>query len=164
MLFRSEELPLVVADLPYQVANGNVIRVYEHDARSYVPDSETDATGDFLQRPRVGEWTLPKDLMDAHTLPGAKHAIMRVYGDSMAPYYMPGDRIIVDCADTTPSPSGPFVIWNGIAYTIVRLQVILGISPLRVRVISDNEKYENTENALSDLDIVGRVFGKWLLT
>lgn len=107
-------------------------------------------------------WRVPQDVIRSYTsAPASDLKIITVFGDSMEPSLMPGQRVMVDTADITPSPPGIFVVWDGLALVIKRVQVVAHSDPLRVVISSDNPRYQPYERTLSEAHIRGRVIGGW---
>ena len=107
-------------------------------------------------------WRVPQDVIRSYTpAPASDLKIITVFGDSMEPVLMPGQRVMVDTADTTPSPPGIFVVWDGLALVIKRVQVVPHSDPLRVVISSDNPRYLPYERTLDEAHIRGRVIGGW---
>lgn len=112
----------------------------------------------------VNEWQLPRDLLEGHVDGNSNIYMIRVRGDSMAPDLSPGQRVMVDISDKTPSPPGIFVLWDGFGLVIKRCEMVPHSNPGRVRVISANHAYSPYEVSLADAHINGRVVGKWQWT
>lgn len=87
--------------------------------------------------------------------------VIAVRGDSMQPTLWPGQRVMVDVNDKTPSPPGIFVVWDGLALVLKRIELVAGSDPMRVRIMSDNPKYTAYERTLDEAHINGRVVGVW---
>ena len=109
----------------------------------------------------ITSWSMPSEMLVAHTLPDSQLAVFRVQGDSMKPEYLPCDRVLVDKTSKSASPSGVYVIWDGLGFTLRRLDIVIGSSPLRVRIAPSNPSYATYEQLLADLHIGGRVIGRW---
>jgi phage repressor protein C with HTH and peptisase S24 domain len=77
-----------------------------------------------------------------------------VAGDSMSPTLNEGDTILINTSQTTLSPAGLFVIFDGLGLHAKRLEVI---NKDKVRVISDNNQYTAYEMNMAELNIIGRV-------
>ena len=82
----------------------------------------------------------------------------------MIPEFNPGDRVMVNTADRMPSPPGVFVIWDGFGLIIKRCEMVPHSKPPRAVLSSANSNYATYEAEISDLDIQGRVVGKWQWT
>ena len=82
----------------------------------------------------------------------------------MTPTFNPLDRVMVDLSDQTPSPPGVFVIWDGLGLVVKRVEHLAHSDPPRVRITSDNPKYQPYERILGEAYIQGRVLGKWYWT
>ncbi len=87
--------------------------------------------------------------------------IIAVRGDSMQPTLFPGQRVMVDIGDKLPSPPGIFVVWDGLALVIKRVELVVGSEPARVRLTSDNQRYQAYERTLDEAHINGRIIGVW---
>ncbi len=133
------------------------LRIQELDVRASAGDG---LTGD--NEKVVAEWSVPTDVVRFYsTAPSAELRIITVMGDSMEPTLQPGQRVLVDTGDRTPSPPGIFVVWDGLGLVVKRVQVLAHSEPTRVRITSDNAKYEPYERTLAEAYIQGRVIGQW---
>jgi phage repressor protein C with HTH and peptisase S24 domain len=90
--------------------------------------------------------------------------IITIYGDSMAPTFMPGTRVMVDTEDRKPSPPGIFVVFDGLGLVVKRIEHLLHSDPPTIRLASDNERYSTYDRPLNDVKIQGRVVGLWQWT
>lgn len=113
------------------------------------------------ETPVLAEWSMPEDLVQAHTTPDRRLAIIRVEGDSMEPEYHPGERVLVDLSRRKPSPPGIFIIWDGMGLVLKRVELVPGLIPRRIRLSSINPGYTPYEVELDEHTIVARVIGKW---
>ena len=110
----------------------------------------------------VAEWQVPNGIVRGYsTAPAHELRIISVMGDSMEPALLPGQRVLVDTGDKKPSPPGIFVVWDGLGLVVKRVQVIPHTDPARVRITSDNTKYDPYERTLDEAYIQGRVIGQW---
>ena len=110
----------------------------------------------------AAEWQIPADLFRAQTsAPLSALRIITIYGDSMEPELAAGARVVVDTTDRTPSPPGVFVIYDGLGLVVKRVEHIARSEPARVRLASDNPKYQAYELTLDEAQIQGRVIGRW---
>ena len=110
----------------------------------------------------VAEWQVPTEIVRGYsTAPAAELRIITVMGDSMEPTLMPGQRVLVDTGDRVPSPPGVFVVWDGLGLVVKRLQVLPHSDPTRVKITSDNGKYDPYERTVDEAYIQGRVIGQW---
>lgn len=85
--------------------------------------------------------------------------ILEVVGDSMTPTLVPGERVIVNTKDRSASPPGIFVVWDGLGLVLKRVEYVAHSEPPRVRIVSDNNRYEPYERDLGEAAIQGRVIG-----
>ena len=109
----------------------------------------------------LSEWSLPRQLLANQVGSTSTMRIIQVMGDSMQPEFNPGDRVMVNTADRIPSPSGVFVLWDGFGLIIKRCEMVPHSNPPRVLLSSANKNYSTYEMAVSELDLQGRVVGKW---
>lgn len=85
--------------------------------------------------------------------------ILEVVGDSMVPTLLPGEKVIINTADRSATPPGIFVVWDGLGLVLKRVEFVPHSDPPRVRIMSDNGRYEPYERELDDAAIQGRVIG-----
>jgi len=134
-----------------------MLRIDELDVRASAGDG---LTGDSEKI--VGEWQLPSEVVRYHSsAPASELRFITVLGDSMEPTLQPGQRVLVDTGDRTPTPSGIFVVWDGLGLVVKRVQALAHSDPMRVKITSDNPKYEGYERTLAEAYIQGRVIGQW---
>jgi len=133
------------------------LRIDELDVRASAGDGLT-GEGEKV----VGAWRVPTEVVRFYsTAPANELRIITVMGDSMEPTLLPGQRVLVDTGDKKPSPPGIFVVWDGLGLVVKRVQVLPHTEPTRVRIASDNAKYEPYERTLDEAYIQGRVIGQW---
>lgn len=106
-------------------------------------------------------WQVPADYWRAFVSHPAAVCFIQVVGDSMEPEYPSGERVAVDTSHTVPSPPGVYVVWDGFAFTLKRVELLLGTAPPVVRLSSNNPAYPPYERPAADVHISGRVLGKW---
>lgn len=110
-------------------------------------------------------WQLPRDLIKGQTsAPPSALRIITVTGDSNAPDFHPGQKVLVDTEDRVPSPPGFFVLYDGLGLVLKQLEIVPYSDPLRVRIKSRNPAYETYEMPLETVVINGRVLGRWQWT
>lgn len=113
----------------------------------------------------IGQWTMPRAAYaQMFSAPAERVRLIMVVGDSMVPTLHPGQRVMVDTGDRTPSPPGLFVVWDGLGLVIKRLEPVPGSNPQAVRIMSDNSRYTTYERTLDEAFINGRVVGLWART
>jgi phage repressor protein C with HTH and peptisase S24 domain len=158
-LLRGERRPVERREIVREAA-GLVIREYDVGASAGygAEPPELDGHG---ETPILAEWSMPEDLVRAHTTPGRRLALIRVEGNSMEPDYHPGERVLVDLSRRKPSPPGEFVIWDGMGLVLKRVELVPGTNASRIRLISINPGYTPYEVDLDEHTIVARVIGKW---
>lgn len=83
-------------------------------------------------------------------------AIIRVHGDNMEPTLYSGDVVLVDMARNVIEPSGGIYAVAFPDDTIMIKRVQMLYSERRVRIISDNTRYETIEVAPDQVIINGK--------
>ena len=73
----------------------------------------------------------------------------------------PGEKVLVDFRDTVASPPGIFVVWDGLGLVLKRVEFLAQSDPPKVRITSDNARYQPYERILEEAYIQGRVIGSW---
>jgi len=137
--------------------SGRMLRIDELDVRASAGAGLTAETEKIIDT-----WQIPAGLIRAYsTAPPAELHIITVMGDSMEPTLQPGQRVLVDTGDRRPSPPGIFVVWDGLGLVVKRVQMLPHSEPVRVKITSDNEKYDPYERTLDEAYIQGRVIGQW---
>lgn len=109
-----------------------------------------------------GTWGFPRDWLKYELR--AKPAdldVITIDGDSMSPTLEPGDKVVVDRSRTAPSPPGVFIVWDGMATVAKRLEFIPNSDPPRVRILSDNPRYQPYERTAEEVFVLARVLGRW---
>jgi phage repressor protein C with HTH and peptisase S24 domain len=86
--------------------------------------------------------------------------LFSVQGDSMTPTLLAGDTLLIDSTLKTPSPPGIFLLFDGLALVVKRLESIPQSTTRMVKVISDNPRYAPYEASIDESNVVGRVV--WL--
>ncbi len=104
-------------------------------------------------------WVVPVDYLhtELRSTEEADVDIIPVDGDSMVPTLMPGDRVMINRRQKAPSPDGLYAIHDGIGIVVKRIEVVLGSSPIKVLVKSDNPHHGAYEQLVEDIHVVGRV-------
>ena len=109
----------------------------------------------------VREWQLPSDVVRAARSGAAGLKMISVVTDDMAPALEPGDRVLVDTAETDASTPGVFLIWDGMALILRHVEIVPGSEPVMLRLATNNPKIAPVERRLAETVIQGRVIGKW---
>lgn len=110
----------------------------------------------------VGVHTDPADsFREAYGMDPRRIKILPVRGTSMEPELWSGQRVMVDITDTTPSPPGIFVVWDGLGLVLKYVEVVANSEPVRVRIASAHPAFKPYERNLEEAYINGRVVGVW---
>lgn len=110
----------------------------------------------------IGVHSMPTaSFREAYGISSSRIRIIPVKGNSMEPKLWPGQRVMVDIEDRTPSPPGIFVIWDGLALVLKYVEVVPNSDPLRVRISSANSAFQAYERGIDEAHINGRVVGVW---
>lgn len=110
-------------------------------------------------------WVMPASVLAPHTRGKPENIrIFTVQERAMAPELMPGETVLVDMADTVPSPPGIFVVADGLGHIIRRVAHVPHSKPAQVRISAVDAGYEALTMTLDGAGIVGRVIAKlqWL--
>ena len=138
----------------------------------HVPLLEVDARAgsgrfDYVAEDSDAGWPFDRDMLGA-LYEGAPDdlRLLVVRGDSMSPVLEDGDRVLVNTADTRPSPPGIFVLHDGVGLMIKSLELVPGLTPEQamIRISSANTHYSAYQRRISELEIKGRIiwFGRRL--
>lgn len=120
------------------------------------------AMGDEDAPAIVHVWRLPRELVRAASYaPPEKIKIVTLVGDSMPKTFRPYEKVMVDTSDTTPTPPGIFIIYDGLGLVVKRVEYVAHSDPPTVRIISENPDYPTYERTLGEAFIQGRVLGRW---
>lgn len=110
----------------------------------------------------IGTHSYPaQSFREAYGMPATHIRILAVRGNSMEPELWPGQRVMVDTADRTPSPPGVFVVWDGLGLVVKYIEVIANSDPMRVRISSAHPAFKSYERTLDEAFVNGRVVGVW---
>lgn len=143
-------------------AEVEMIKLDELDIRAAAGVAGVDPAEISQHVPVVAEWNVPRPwLQQIAPGPAPNLKIITVAGDSMTPDFQPNQRVLVDIADLMPTPSGIFVVWDGLGLAIKRVQFIPFSEPPRVEISSINTAYKPYERILGEAYIQGRVVGRW---
>lgn len=82
---------------------------------------------------------------------------IQVEGDSMKPEFLPGDQLLVDKRKTSIAQPGAFCLWDGDGYVVKFIEKVRNSDPPKVLVISENKRYQTTEELAEGLKVMGRV-------
>ena len=142
--------------------SADMVTLLEVDARAIsgpggmgeVLDSDRDAVTNKYYWPRA-------EFKRAFGVDGERVRLHNVIGDSMVTTLNPGEKVIVDVTDLIPSPPGIFVLWDGLGLVLKRVEFIAQSDPPKVRISSDNSRYQPYERLVGEAYIQGRVIGSW---
>lgn len=116
--------------------------------------AEISENGVVLSRFTDGYWNFPDSVRSGFRQIGKTHALP-VKGDSMEPTLVGGSVVFVDTSHVMPSPPDLYAVDYGDGLMIKRIELIPRSS--RVRVISDNDRYQTHEMDREELLVYGRV-------
>ncbi|MFD2207191.1 S24 family peptidase [Kiloniella antarctica] len=164
-------LPSNVVAIGREPDMGAVTTVREIDVRAGMGgggeagvDYWHDENGNSFPRDAVKEqWQFPTEHIRVKlSTPPEKAVIIEVEGDSMSPTLHSGDHVMINTADTRPSPPGIFAINDGLGLVVKRLEFIPHSEPMTCRVSSDNKHHTEYERSAEELQVIGRVvwFGR----
>ncbi len=149
-----------------RVADANTVSVNELDVHVAAGSGIADDAGQLMaaheQSAVIGVHTYPADsFREAYGINPGRVRIIPVRGTSMEPELWAGQRVMVDIQDTTPTPPGIFVVWDGLGLVLKYVEVIPNSEPIRVRISSAHKAFQPYERNLEDAYINGRVIGVW---
>lgn len=113
----------------------------------------------------AARWILPASLLASRTKEAPRDIrLFTVPDDAMTPELARGETVLVDMADTVPSPPGLFVLSDGMGSVIRRCAPVPRSQPPQVRISAASPHYEAYTQPLRDAAIAGRVIAKlqWL--
>lgn len=150
---------------PERRPDGDTIQIAELEVYA-AAGMGVDADGTIMERDEavavVGVHSMPTaSFREAYGISSSRIRIIPVKGNSMEPRLWPGQRVMVDIEDKTPSPPGVFVIWDGLALVLKYVEVVPNSDPLKVRISSANKDFMAYERTLDEAHINGRVIGVW---
>lgn len=87
--------------------------------------------------------------------------VLEAVGDSMLGTISPGEKVFVNVEDRVPSPPGIFVVWDGAALVLKRVEYVPNSEPPKVTISSDNPRYKPYDRLVEEAYIQGRVIGSW---
>jgi len=167
-VFRAEASNITVAGtgdrLEKRKIQSRQIDIPEFDVAAAVGQGDLSTEADENEKLKATDhWLLPRRYLAAFSEKPEALAIIKVAGDSMDPEYKAGERVLIDRSHILPSPPGIYLIWDGLGLVLKRIEVIVGSSdPLMLRISCINHAYSTYECALPEININGRVVGKWL--
>lgn len=109
-------------------------------------------------------WRLPDWVLGSiHAKPSMVAAI-QTKGDSMEPTLMSGDVVFVDLAHRIPSPDGLYAILDEFGGVVVKRLETEGRDDdgeVIIAIIADNTRHSRKREKLSQLQVIGRVAGRF---
>jgi transcriptional regulator with XRE-family HTH domain len=122
-------------------------------------------TGAGLQRAGqhpLSAWIVPREVLKTGSrAAGDSLKMLAVLTDEMEPTFRMNDRILVDTSDIKPSPAGIFVVWDGMSLVVRRVEIVSGSEPVKVRISTDNPRYQPVELLMAETLIQGRAVARW---
>lgn len=148
------------------VQQADVVSINELDVHVAAGAGMADDAGGLMKAHEasavVGVHTYPTEsFREAYGVNPSHIRIIPVRGTSMEPELWAGQRVMVDIEDTTPSPPGIFVVWDGLGLVLKYVEVVANSDPVRVRISSAHQAFKAYERNLGEAFINGRVVGVW---
>ncbi len=125
------------------MGNAGVVSAETNEHTGLVADDFTD-----------GFWSFPESVRNGFSQL-ARTLALPVKGDSMEPTISGGSFAFVDTSHLVPSPPDIYAVDFGDGLVIKRIELIPRSD--KVRVISDNERYQTYEMKRDELSVFGRV-------
>ena len=63
----------------------------------------------------------------------------------------------INCSQTHPSPSGIFILDNGVGLVAKRIEIIPSTTPQMLRVSEENSAFSSSQGRIDEIHIIGRV-------
>ena len=63
----------------------------------------------------------------------------------------------INCSQTHPSPSGIFILDNGVGLVAKRIEIISSTTPQMFRISSENSGFSSYQGWIDEVHIIGRV-------
>ena len=83
--------------------------------------------------------------------------LIKISGHLMAPTREHGDIVMVDTKRISPSPSGIFVLDDGVGLVAKRVDAISDSRPRVLRLSSDKSAYSKYQRRIDEVRVIGRV-------
>lgn len=107
------------------------------------------------------DWMIPADLMKQKTLASPDQIkSFKIEGDSMNPDFNAGEYVLVDTSIKNPSPSGVFLIFDGLGEIIRQCEYVPQSDPPSVKLVALKSGYESCVLELKNETIIGRIIAK----
>ncbi len=139
--------------LPTSTPVDGTIRIPEYDIKL------SAGGGVLIDREDIkANWSFARDYITRELrLNPSSLSMVEVTGDSMSPKLLPSDRILVNHADTNPTPPGVFALWDGYGLVVKNVQRVHRSEPEKLLLISENPIYPPYEVLTDEITIIGRV-------
>ena len=82
---------------------------------------------------------------------------MALKGQSMEPVLQHDDQVLIDIRDSDISQAGLFVLWDGDGLVCKWVSRVHGSDPPKIRLLSENERFDTYEPLAEECKIMGRV-------
>lgn len=127
-----------------------------------IPEFDVQASaggGALVDRENViSNWPFAPDFIrDVLNLEVRHLAMIEVRGDSMEPTLSSADKVMINMADKHVQQPGIFVLWDGNGTVVKRVEYMFGTETPKVLLISDNNRHNDYEVEVEQVQIVGRV-------
>ena len=138
--------------LAYNVDPGAPVvryREMDRDGIHEIKEVSFDGKGEIVE---VNAWAMPEDYLNEIKSDPEDTVICTMNSDELTDQgYESGKRVIVNRADTRPSPGGVFAYFDGFGLAFAHMSVVPGKGAPKVRIGKDYEA------KIDDLNIIGRV-------
>lgn len=146
-LDKAAEILEVKKDWIFGLSSYNEILFNEQERRAFVDEIGNNGS-------KISVWSIPPHATGLPADQNKNLEIREVVGDSMAPEFRSGDFVLVNTADTSPSPAGLFMIHDGHGLTLRRVEPLPSGN---LRLSASNPAYSPMEAAKTDVRIYGRI-------
>jgi len=112
-------------------------------------------------RSTQSDWIIPAKLMKEKTdAKSDQIKSFRVAEDAMSPDFKMGEYLLIDTSIKRPSPSGVFLISDGLGEIVRQCEYIPQSEPPSIKITAKKEGYESFVLELNKDTIIGRVLAK----
>lgn len=107
------------------------------------------------------DWVIPASLMKGKTSASSDQIVsFKITEDAMKPDFKTGEYVLVDCSIKKPSPSGAFLISDGLGEIVRQCEFVPQSSPPSMKVSAKMPGYEAYTLVIQPDTIIGRVIAK----
>lgn len=110
-------------------------------------------------------WSIPNSILSQRTQSSPENIkVFTIQESMMEPDYKRGEHVLVDLSDQTPTPPGPFIIFDGFGYMLRLCEFSPKSDPPEIKISASNPGFQTQTLLQKDIELTGRVIAKlqWL--